>query len=63
MGKLTNVDGTIFHEGKWSFDRPIIKQTKQYPDGIYMGMILDGQKDGQGKFEYTDGTYHEGIFF
>ena len=23
---------------------------------------MDGKKEGKGKYEYTDGTYHEGIF-
>ena len=37
--------------------------TKQYPDGIYTGELLNGKKHGQGKLEYADGSYHEGIFF
>ena len=33
-----------------------------FPDGLYKGELVDGEKHGQGKFEYNDGTYHEGQF-
>ena len=32
------------------------------PDGFYMGMLADGKKNGYGKYEYNDGTSHEGEF-
>ena len=35
----------------------------EYPDGFYTGEFLDAKRWGQGKFEYADGSYHEGQFY
>ena len=63
MGNLTNANGTISHEGEWFYDKPLVKGTKQYLEGIYTGKLKGEMKHGQGRLEYNDGSYHEGKFF
>ena len=51
MGKLTNADGTISHEGYWSLDKPYIEEgTVQYSDGTYKGELFGGKRHGHGKY-------------
>lgn len=34
--------------------------TKQYSDGVYVGMMVNGKRNGMGKMTYTDGSTYEG---
>ena len=40
----------------------LIQQKVEYSDGFYTGELIDGKKQGFGRYQYKDGTYHEGDF-
>jgi len=35
-------------------------EEKQFDDGFYKGIVIDGFREGEGSMEYTDGRFYEG---
>lgn len=66
FGVQTSASGTkrpgLWQEGKYVEGTDSGFQTVQYKNGTYLGGLKDGNPQGYGRMEFTDGTVYAGTF-